>query len=80
MKILAFISLSAAGGLATYLHADAIGAYLPQNIKFRAIADAGYAYRLSYVASDLTDHVLEMSLLVVLYQCTPHRHDHNIMV
>ena len=36
------IFLSAAGGLATYLHADSVGAYLPQNIKFRAIADAGY--------------------------------------
>jgi len=34
--------LPAAGGLATYLHADSVGAYLPQNIKFRAIADAGY--------------------------------------
>ena len=44
MKI---ISLSAAGGLATYLHADAVGAYLPLNIKFRAMADAGYDVRES---------------------------------
>ena len=31
-----------AGGLATYLHADHVSAYLPKNIKFRAFADAGY--------------------------------------
>lgn len=30
-----------AGGLATFIHADYVGAYLPQNIKYRAFADAG---------------------------------------
>ena len=32
----------AAGGIATYLHADFVREYLPENIKFRAMADAGY--------------------------------------
>lgn len=32
----------AAGGLATYLHADYVAAYLPPGIEFRAMADAGY--------------------------------------
>jgi hypothetical protein len=31
-----------AGGLATYLHADYVGAYLPSGIKYRAFSDAGY--------------------------------------
>ena len=31
----------AAGGLATYLHADAVRSYLPQAIKFKAFPDAG---------------------------------------
>lgn len=30
-----------AGGLATYIHADYVGTYLPQNVKYRAFADAG---------------------------------------
>lgn len=32
-----------AGGLATYLHADLLPALLPKGIKYRAMADAGYA-------------------------------------
>ena len=36
------VSLCAAGGLATYLHVDTVAAYLPQSIKIRAMADAGY--------------------------------------
>jgi hypothetical protein len=31
-----------AGGLATYLHADYVGSVLPSNVKYHAIADAGY--------------------------------------
>ena len=38
------VSLCAAGGLATYLHVDAVAAYLPRGIKVRGMADAGYVY------------------------------------
>ena len=31
-----------AGGLATYLHADYVANILPQSVKYRALADAGY--------------------------------------
>ena len=31
-----------AGGLATFLHADYVGSILPQNVKYRAFADAGF--------------------------------------
>lgn len=35
-------NLYIAGGLATYLHADAVKDYLPTTAKYRAFPDAGY--------------------------------------
>lgn len=35
------IHIYTAGGLATFIHADYVGAHLPENIEYRAFADAG---------------------------------------
>ncbi len=45
MFSLVHVSLSCpvclAGGLATYIHADYVGAYIPQSVNFMGVADAG---------------------------------------
>ena len=47
--IYTYAPLNTAGGLATYLHADMLPDLLPKGIKYKTMADAGYAPMLSLI-------------------------------